>query len=151
MPKLPAAKEKQLKDAILTYPTKSDRQIGKMVGLSHPAVANMRSHMDLRYDSEFIQATAGMFIKAFGSAADYWTEQINKLEVLKKSKKNVVRQNTESGGYFKAEVPLEPMEILAIERMQSDLKSKILYQASQGQVREVIKLMRSGQLSTIID
>jgi len=41
------------------------------------------------------------------------------------------------------------MDKLALIKEQATLRSRILFLASQGEVREVIKVMRSGQLPTM--
>ena len=92
---------------------------------------------------------AGKFISEFGNAVDHWKLLIDELESLKTGNKKVIKQNTDTGGYFQAEVPLEPMEKLQIIKEQSNLRARILFLASQGEVREVIKVMRTGQLPTI--
>ena len=44
---------------------------------------------------------------------------------------------------------LEPIEKLQLIKEQSNLRARILFLASQGEVREVIKVMRTGQLPSI--
>jgi hypothetical protein len=41
------------------------------------------------------------------------------------------------------------MEKLSLIREQANLRSRILFLASQGEVREVIKVMRTGQLPAV--
>ena len=75
---------------------------------------------------------------------------IDELEGMKNQKKTVVKQNSDTGGYFSAVVDLDPMEKLALIKEQAELRAKILFLASQGEVREVIKIMRTGQLPTLV-
>lgn len=149
MRKLAKEKQVKLKDAFLKYPLKSDNDISKITGIAQSTVSRYRKDYHLEIDAEFIAITAGKFIAEFGHAIDHWKGLIQEIEEIKKEKKTVVRQNTETGGYFQAQVDLEPMEKLQLIREQSNLRSKILFLGSQGEVREVIKVMRTGQLPTV--
>ena len=142
-------KAQAAKAAFLKYPTKSDNQIAKLIGVSQPQVSKYRKIYDLQIDTEFISIVAGKFIKEFSEASDHWKTLIEELEVLKQGKKTIIKQNSDSGGFFKSEVDLEPLDKLQIIREQANLRSRILFLASQGEVREVIKVMRSGQLPVI--
>lgn len=144
------SKKHQLaKDAFLKYPTKSDNDIAKITGISQPMISKYRKQYTIAIDKEFIAIVAGKFISEFGHAVDHWKLLIDELEVLKAGKKQVIKQNSETGGYFQAEVSLEPIEKLQLIKEQATLRSRILFLASQGEVREVIKVMRTGQLPTI--
>ncbi len=142
-------KHQACKDAFLKYPTKSDNEIAKIIGVSQPQVSKYRKIYDLQIDTEFIAITAGKFIHEFSEAADHWKILIDELEALKTGKKTVIKQNSDTGGFFKAEVDLEPLDKLQIIREQANLRSRILFLASQGEVREVIKVMRTGQLPSL--
>lgn len=117
-------------DLINRFPAKTNRAIAKETGCNRTTVAKYRKEIDLKYDSEFVKAVAGKFIKAFGRAEEYWLNQITELEELKNTKK--VNEN--------------PMGILAICKQQSVLQEKILYLASTGGVRQVINMMRVGKI-----
>ena len=142
-------KQQACKDAFLKYPTKSDNEIAKIIGVSQPVVSKYRREHDLAIDTEFIAITAGKFIHEFSQASDHWKVLIEELEALKNGKKTIIKQNAETGGFFKSEVDLEPLDKLQIIREQANLRSRILFLASQGEVREVIKVMRSGQLPSL--
>lgn len=137
------------RDAFLKYPTKSDNDIAKLTGISQPMISTYRKEYNISIDKEFIALVAGKFISEFGQAIDHWKILIEELEVLKSSKKIVIKQNSETGGYFQAEVNLEPIEKLQLIREQSNLRARILFLASQGEVREIIKVMRTGQLPSL--
>ncbi len=137
------------RDAFLKYPTKSDNDIAKITGISQPMISTYRKEYNISIDKEFIAIVAGKFISEFGQAVDHWKILIEELEVLKSGKKQIVKQNSETGGYFQAEVPLEPIEKLQLIKEQATLRSRILFLASQGEVREVIKVMRTGQLPSL--
>lgn len=142
-------KQQTAKDAFLKYPTKSDNEIAKITSISQPMISKYRKEYNIIIDKEFIAIVAGKFISEFGQAVDHWKILINELEELKSGKKLVVKQNTESGGYFQAEVNLDPMEKLQLIKEQATLRARILFLASQGEVREVIKVMRTGQLPSL--
>ncbi len=135
-----------MREAFLKYPTKSDREIARMTNISQPTISKFRKEYSLQIDSEFIAVTAGKFIHEFGQAIDHWKVLINELEELKNGKKTIIKQNTDTGGFFKSEVDLEPLDKLALIKEQSNLRARILFLAGQGEVREVIKIMRSGNL-----
>ncbi len=136
------------RDAFLKYPTKSDNEIAKITSISQPMISTYRKEYNISIDKEFLAIIAGKFISEFGHAVDHWKILIDELEALKQSKKIVIKQNSETGGYFQAEVDIEPMEKLQLIREQATLRARILFLASQGEVREVIKVMRTGQLPT---
>jgi len=117
-----------LEDQITRFPTKTDTQIAIETGCNRTTVAKYRKQMDLKYDSEFIRIVAGKFIKAYGRAEEYWLNQITRLEELKTAQDVTI------------------MDKLAIEKHQSELQKNILYLASQGEVRQVIKIMRMGKI-----
>ncbi len=121
-------------DLINRFPTKTDRQIALETGCHRVTVGKYRKDLDLKYDSEFVKIVAGKFIKAYGRAEEYWLKQIDRLEELK----------TSTTG--EEDVSLSPMEILAIEKHQSELHEKVLFLASQGEVRQVIRIMRMGKI-----
>ena len=149
MSKLSIAKEKAMREAFLKYPTKSDHEIAKIVKISQPTISKYRKEHALAIDTEFISIVAGKFIFEFGEAIQHWKLLIEELELLKTGKKTIIKQNAETGGFFKSEVDLEPMDKLQLIKEQGTLRSRILFLASQGEVREVIKVMRSGQLPTV--
>lgn len=134
------------RDAFLKFPTKSDNDIAKITGISQPMISTYRKEYNISIDKEFIAIVAGKFIMEFGQAVDHWKILIEELEILKGGKKTVIKQNSETGGFFQAQVDLEPLEKLQLIKEQATLRSRILFLASQGEVREVIKVMRTGQL-----
>lgn len=137
------------KEAFLKYPTKSDNDIAKITGISQPMISTYRKEYNIIVDKEFVALVAGKFIMEFGHAVDHWKLLIDELEALKLGKKVVIKQNSETGGFFQAEVNLEPLEKLQLIKEQATLRSRILFLASQGEVREVIKVMRTGQLPSL--
>jgi hypothetical protein len=112
-------------------------------------ISKYRKEYNISIDKEFLAMVAGKFISEFGKAVDHWMLLIEELETIKNGKKTVLKQNSENSGYFTDEVELDPMEKLALIKEQSNLRARILFLASQGEVREVIKVMRSGQLPVI--
>lgn len=124
-------KKLQLKDTvedlINRFPTKTNRAIAKETNCNEHTVGKYRKEIDLKYDSDFVSIIAGKFIHDFSYAKHYWLQQIDRLEELKKK-------------------DLQPMEILAIEKHQSELHEKVLFLASQGEVVEVMRIMRMGKI-----
>lgn len=135
----------KMKDAFLRYPTLTDNQIAKKIKINNVTLGKYRKIYDKQIDQEFIAITAGKFISEFGKASDYWKMQIDELEELKKSTKTIFKKG-KNGKSYAEKVDLEPSDILAIVKHQTDLRKNILYLAAQGEVREVIKIMRSGKL-----
>lgn len=133
-------------DLINRFPTKTNKAIAKETNCNRSTVAKYRKTLDLKYDTEFVKIVAGKFIHACGRAEEYWLNQIDRLEELKNSTSTVHIKNEETGDSFEKEMSLPPMEKLAIEKHQSDLHEKILYLALQGEVRQVIRIMRMGKL-----
>ena len=134
-----------LKKLFLRHPTKSDRDIAKVSGISYTTISKYRKLYDEQVDQEFIAITAGKFISEFGKAIDYWKLQIDELEELKSRTKTVFKMGKNKKKYAE-QVELEPMDILAICKQQAELRKYIIFLGSQGEVREVIKVMRSGKL-----
>lgn len=142
-------KQQIVREACKKYPHKSDRAISRIIGISQPVVSKYRKENNDIINKQFVSEVAGRFILEFGDAVDYWKMQIDELEELKTGEKQVIKQNSENGGYFQAKMPLEPMEKLQIIKEQANLRARILFIASQGEVREVIKVMRTGQLPSL--
>ena len=133
-------------ELINRFPTKTNRDIAKETNCNEITVGKYRKVIDLKYDSEFVKIVAGKFIKAYGRAEEYWIKQIDRLEELKISTHIIYIKNEKTGGSFEKKVELSPMEKLAIEKHQSELHEKILFLASQGEVRQVIRIMRMGKI-----
>ena len=149
MRKLSKEKENLMNDAFVKYPLASDNDIAKMTGVSQPTVSKHRKDYTLAIDTAFIAMVAGKFIQEFGKAAQHWSAMIQELEELKEEKKTIVKQNTETKGYYTESVPLDPMEKVQIIKEQANLRARILFLAGQGEVREVIKVMRNGNIPTV--
>lgn len=145
MRKLALEKEKLLKETITQFPVYTDVKIAKQLKVNKVTVAKYRKEIDLHHDVEFISIVAGKFIAAYGKASDYWYAQITELQELKKSQKTIFRKNKD--GSMRPElVDQEPSDILAICKQQAELQKMVLFLAAQGEVKEVIKLMRNGKL-----
>lgn len=142
MPALSLEKQREIKDRLLEYPDKSDREIAKMVGLSQPTVSKYHKEIMVQVDSDFIHAVAGKFIQEFAAASDHWKKLIGEVEVLKGEKKTIFKKSS-TGQTYPEDADAEPLDKLQMIKQQSDLRAKILFLASQGEVREVIKTMRN--------
>ena len=145
MSKLSSQKHKEMNHAFLRYPTKSDLQISKIISISQPTVSKYRKEYLISIDTEFIAITAGKFISEFGQAMDHWKILIDEIEDLKKQSKTIMLKD-ENGNNYEEDIDLSPLEKLPLIHEQAQLREKILFLASQGEVREVIKLMRVGKL-----
>ena len=134
-------------DLINRFPTKTNRDIAKETNCNEITVGKYRKKIDLKYDTEFVKIVAGKFIKAFGRAEEYWLNQIGRLEELKLKKRTITITDPKTKLVVDTiQVDLEPLEILAIEKHQTELQEKILYLASAGRVRTVINMMRVGKI-----
>lgn len=138
---IPIKTQNNLKNLFLLYPTATNQKMCEMSGLSKPTVKRYRKTYNEQIDQEFISRTAGKFINEFGKAIDYWKLQIDELECLKNKKQTIILKD---GDEMLA--PLSAMEILAICKQQAELRKYIIFLGSQGEVREVLKIMRSGKL-----
>lgn len=131
MSKLQQKTKDDMKAAFLQYPTKTNNQLSKMLKINHVTIGKYRKEYALQIDTEFVAIVAGKFITEFGQAIDHWKLQMERLEELMKKSET-------------------SMEKLAIERHITKLRENILLLASQGEVREVIKVMRTGQLPPMV-
>ena len=136
--------QRKLKDLFLLHPTKSNKAIGIMAGISRRTIGKYRKIYDEQIDQEFVSMTAGKFINEFGKAIDYWKLQIDELEKLKNIKQSIILKNGNI-----TQIRLSAMEILAICKQQAELRKYIIFLGSQGEVREVLKIMRSGKLPVL--
>lgn len=146
MPKLTTQKEKLLKDTLNKFPTFTDERIAKQLKLTRQTVLKYRHQIATRHDSEFIAIVAGKFIGAYQTASDYWLSQITELEELKKSQKTIFKMSKNGKTKYADQVDLEPMDILSICKQQAELQKMVLFLAAQGEVKEVIRIMRSGKI-----
>lgn len=143
--KLTPEVEKRLRDILHQFPSYQDIQIARNLKITRKTVAKYRHEVSGQYDDAFVKIVAGKFIVAYGYASDYWNSQITELEELKNSKKIISKIDSE-GQKHTEELDLEPMEILAICKQQAELQKMILVLAGQGEVREVIRIMRTGKI-----
>ena len=132
--------EKNLKEEITLFPLKSATAIAKSVHCTIPTVSKYRKLMDVNYDKEFVQIVAGKWIKYFGAAAKAYLLYITQLEESKSEKKKII---TKDGP---VSIPLNAVEKAQITRLQADIWTKLTEDAGNGEVREVIRMMRSGKI-----
>jgi len=122
---------KSVYNMMLTYPTRSDREISDKLNLGHATVSRYRQKLYTRIDHQLSRNVASKFLTHFQMASDYFMKQIENLENLKSDDK------------------LSIMEIAALERQQTELWSKIVFLCRQSEAIEVIKLLQHGELPTI--
>lgn len=146
----------ELKDAIYTkileFPAASDYVIAdKLKGVSRSTVYRARNKLVKAIDYELAKQVAGKFLVDFQMASDYFKLQIERLEKLKEKTKIIQRNNVTTGKVESNEVPLDPIDILAIEKQQSELWKNILFLARQGEAIEVMRIMGNGRFSKVTD
>jgi len=130
---------------MLDHPTWSDRQIGDDLNISRSAVWRIRCKVITAIDYELAKKVAGKFLADFQMASDYFKTQIERLEKLKNKPKTILRE-TKEGGTFADEIPLSTLDILQIEKQQTELWKNILFVARQGEAVEVMRLMQNGRI-----
>ena len=132
---------RQCYEVMITKPSWSDYEIARNLNLSQTFVYKQRQKLLLTIDYELAKNIAGKFLVQFQMASDYFKLQISRLDELKTKKNNVLLKD---GTMIKVE--LNPLEILAIEKQQTDLWIKIIEFASQGEAVEVMRLIRDGKI-----
>jgi len=141
MRKLTPKVESNVKDQLLRFPSKTDIQIAREVGCHKTTVNKYRKEIDSKYDSEFVKIVAGKWIKYYGLAADLLFKYITQLETYKEEDKQVLTTDGEL-----IPIPLTPNEKGQLVKIQGDIVTKLCEDAGNGEVREVIRMMRSGKI-----
>lgn len=142
MPKLTPKTESNVKDQLLRFPSKTDIEIAKETGCNRTTISKYRKEIDSHYDSEFVKIVAGKWIKYYGLAADLLFKYISQLESYKEEEKSIL---TTSGELIA--IPLTPNEKGQLVKIQGDIVTKLCEDAGNGEVREVIRMMRSGKVT----
>jgi len=138
---------KSVYNQMLTYPTKSDRAIARNLNLGHATVSRYRKKLYVRIDYELSRNISSKFLTHFQMASDYFMKQIENLEELKTQRKSVIIKTKDD--CMVQTIPLEPMEILQIEKQQTELWAKIIFLCRQNEAIEVIKLIQNGELPAL--
>ena len=141
MPKLSTKIESNVKDQLLRFPSKTDIQIAKETGCNRTTVGKYRKEIDSHYDSEFVKIVAGKWIKYYGLAADLLFKYITQLETYKEEDKQVLDNKGDL-----IPMPLTPTEKGQLVKIQGDIVTKLCEDAGNGEVREVIRMMRNGKI-----
>jgi len=126
---------------LIHFPTKTDKQIAIETGCDRHTVAKYRKETDLKYDSEFVKIVAGKWIKYYGMAAELLFKYISQIEEYKETGKKIII--TKEGD---KEIPLSGMEKGQLTKIQGDLVTKLCEDAGNGEVREVIRMLRNGKI-----
>lgn len=134
----------EIYNLILQYPTKTDTQLARDLNLHRHTVSKYRKKLYLGLDHHLVKNVAGKFLTHFQMGSDYMMKQIEKLEELKKQEKTIFKKGTD-GQTYPETIPLEPMDILAIEKQQTVLWEKIIFMCRQGEAIEVIKMIQNGE------
>ena len=141
MRKLAPKVETNVKDQLLRFPSKTDAQIAKETGCDRNTVSKYRKEVDSHYDSEFVKIVAGKWIKYYGLAADLLFKYVSQLEKYKEEEKHVLTAQGEL-----IPIPLTPTEKGQLVKIQGEIVTKLCEDAGNGEVREVIRMMRSGKI-----
>lgn len=146
--KLKEEKKLQVYRTIIEHPALSDYEVAdKLKGVSRSTVNLCRKQFIEKLDYELARNVAGKFLADFQQASDYFKVQIERLENLKKEKKTIQRNNVTTGKIESKKIELEPMDILAIEKQQTELWKNIIFLARQSEAVEVMKLIQNGRIT----
>jgi len=140
--------QRDIYQMMITYPTKSDRQIALDLNLSNSTVSKYRKKLIVGINYEMARNVSGKFLQHFQMASDYFMQQIENIEQLKKKKNNIVTTDDE-GNKKMMTIPLNPLELAALERQQTDLWSKIIYLCRQSEAIEIINLIQNGDITAL--
>ncbi len=138
--------QRSIYEMMITYPTKSDRAIALELNLSNTTVSKYRKKLFIGINYEMARNVSSKFMAHFQMASDYFMTQIEKLERLKSEKNNVVTVD-EDGSKKMLTIPLNPGEIAALEKQQTELWKNIVYLCRQSEVLEIITLIQNGDIS----
>lgn len=141
--------KEQVYKEILAHPSLSDYQIAEKLNISRPTVWRTRNKLIGAIDYELAKKVAGKFLTDFQMASDYFKLQIDRLENLKTKTKTIQRNNMSTHEIETKEVPLDPLDILAIEKQQAELWKNILFLARQGEAVEVMRIIGNGRIPEI--
>jgi hypothetical protein len=138
---------KNIYNQMLTFPTKSDRAIARDLNLGHSTVSRYRKKLYVKIDYELSRQVSSKFLTHFQMASDYFMKQIENLEALKGQKKVIPIKTKDD--FFIQPIPLDPLDILQIEKQQTELWAKIIFLCRQNEAIEVIKLIQNGELPAL--
>ena len=141
-------KKNQIYKTIVEHPALSDYEVARKIkGVSRSTVQRSRLKFIEKLDYELAKNVAGKFLADFQQASDYFKLQIERLENLKKEKKTIQRNNMTTGKVETKKIDLEPMDVLAIEKQQTELWKNIIFLARQSEAVEVMKLIQNGRIA----
>lgn len=140
--------KKKIYTIMITYPTRSDYEIGRVLHIPRSTVWTFRKSLISAIDYQLARNVAGKFLTEFQMATDYFKLQIERLENLKEKKKTIFKKGDEGQSYAE-EISLEPLDILQIEKQQTELWKNILFLARQGEAVEVMRLIQNGRIKQL--
>jgi hypothetical protein len=132
---------------VLTYPTRTNQEHADSLGVSVSTIKRAKKKLLLALDYEIARSIAGKFLADFQQASDYFKLQIERLEELKDKEKTVFFKGPEGQSVPKT-VPLEAMDLLAIEKHQTELWKDIVFLARQSEAVEIIKGIQDGRIKS---
>lgn len=135
--------EKNVYDLLLKYPDWTSRQIGIKLDLSPSTVLKYKNKFFIKLDVALARALAGRFLFDYQMAGDAFRLQIRELteRIEKNEKKILVKYKDFSETKT---VPLEPRDILDMERFRSELWKDIIFLCRQGEAVEIVKAIRDN-------
>lgn len=140
--------QRDIYQLMITYPTKSDRQIAIDLNLSNSTVSKYRKKLIVGINYEMARNVSAKFLTHFQMASDYFMMQIENIEKLKQKKNNVVTV-AEDGTKKMLTIPLNPLELASLEKQQTDLWSKIVFLCRQSEAIEIINLIQNGDITAL--
>lgn len=147
---LPLETEKKLMDILREDDSKSDRELAKMLNVSHPTIAKYRKKRDLIITKPFLERSRKEFIEEYDKSIVKFDSLYDELEKLKTEGKTVlVNPKGKSDKKQQATtVPLSPVEKKMIIDSQSDILTKKVMFVNQPKLVIVMKALKDVQFPT---
>lgn len=151
--------QKEIYTLRLTHPQLSDRDIGLKLNLANSTVSKYHNKHKRTIDYIMAQQAVTDFTEIYYMVTDYFKlhiglqeERKEILDNFKEMTKTVYKQNM-MGNTYTEQVSLEVSDLLSIFREETDVMKHqeklwldILEKAQQGNVLEVMKLIKSGRI-----
>ena len=134
----------------LQYPGWTQQKIADHLNVSNQLVSKVDRK---RKVASLIQVPNLVKKKAYQTmeeSADVYEMYITELEEKKRGKKTIIKQNPETGDYFKAEIDLEAMDIVAIIKEQVNIRSKLTELRTLDEPIKVLEWIGNHKLPEII-
>lgn len=143
--KKPTLKQKLAKTAFLKFPLKSDREIATLTKIDNSTISKYRKDFGLDVNKSFMEMTADQFVGEIGEAIQHWKQLLEENEKLKSDNKTILLQNKITGESHKQKIPLDPLEILQINKEIRVLREKIVMMGQQTKVRIIMRKLKNNE------